>query len=175
MTFRFVYDPLEYYRATRVAQRLARRIPTWPYVVVFLVGTAGILQRGRVGVGEPGQNVAAMIWLAALFLVPVGLIPLLTLYRAYRLPKRDPALAAPLERTLTDRRLELRGAGVRADLDWPHFRRGVETGEFFLLLPHIGGAYYLPKRALANDAEVRVARSILATHLGNRFAALGPR
>ncbi|GAC1696227.1 MAG: hypothetical protein NVS9B3_14270 [Gemmatimonadaceae bacterium] len=172
MTFAFDYRPGESYRAQRAYHRLMRRFPLWPLWAVMLalfVVKIGDLRRG---VWFTTLQVVGLGIVAVLLFLVFGVLPLATFYLTHLLPKREPALAAPRERTLTDRGIELRSTGVRAEVEWSLIRRGVETDEFFLLLPQGRGVYYLPKRALAKEGEVTAARVILASRLGGRFAAL---
>ncbi|GAC1481962.1 MAG: hypothetical protein NVS1B4_26900 [Gemmatimonadaceae bacterium] len=173
--FAFEYRPGECYRASRSYHRLSRRLPVWP---VWCLGLALVLLKLddiRRGVAYTTFEIAALSIAGGLAFLVFGLVPLLTFYVAYRMPKRDPALAAPRERTLTDRGLALRSTGVKAEMEWSVIRRAMETDEFFLLVPQGSQVLYLPKRALANEGEVSAARAILASQLGDRFKSLTAR
>lgn len=169
MTFRFDYDPLECFRAVRLAQRRRRRAPRW-LVAVPCVAAVGWLVAEPEGATVTGAILPTISWIAVLLFLAYGLAPLVTLNAAYRVRRRNPAMTTSC--TLTHSGLEVRTQGASADLAWSYFERGLETRELFVLLPHLGGLHYLPKRALAGEADVRTARALLATHLGRQFEPL---
>lgn len=92
MTFRFTYDPRECHRALRLARRLRRRTPSRLFAVPCLVAL-GWLVAEPAGAKAAGAMLPTVSWIAVLFFLVYGLVPLVTVHAAYRVRWRDPVLA----------------------------------------------------------------------------------
>jgi hypothetical protein len=163
----FDFDPKEHYRASRAIQRAGSsrwlgHIPT-----LLFLGYGGyqiVLYGGR----YPVRFVALLVfpWLLFGVLWPL-MVPVSLWISARRLPRNNPSVTGPQQRTIDATGFHSRGNGVSVDLAWSMVYRAIETNEFFLLFFNKKAAEYIPKRALSTDA-VAEARVLMREGVGSK-------
>lgn len=79
----------------------------------------------------------------------------------------SPAAGAEEEISLFDDRIVIQSRLGRDELLWAHFRKVDETAEFFLLQPHEGNVYPVPKRHFANAADLDWFRHWIRRHISD--------
>lgn len=172
MRFTFDYDRAEFVRAYHATNRhseskLLRRGPLVVGVLAALAAVGGFAIHGEWGVFlmrlVPWLLIIA-IWmlLFSRFLGP-------TVARQY---EKQQEARHPHGAAFDDDGYEATTAAGTTRRHWPAIRRAVETPEFLLMYFSKQWAYYLPKRAIPSDDELRAVRRLLREKLGARAELL---
>ncbi len=79
--------------------------------------------------------------------------------------RASPSLGVEEEISLFDDRIVVQSSLGRDELFWAHFRKANEIAEYFLLHPHEGNFYPIPKQYFANATELDWFRHWIRTHI----------
>ena len=101
-------------------------------------------------------------------------LPLLQLWTVYSHRKHNAALRGTQVYEFVADGIVMRGDLHSTELNWNALFRVVETREFLLLYHSKAAAHFLPKRALASDAQLKDLRQIFWDHLHDRARLLVP-
>jgi hypothetical protein len=165
LTFEFLADPAETVRASRYIQRRQRfgwlQRAIWPMLALLAVvhlSTGGRLEE---------------LWLLGLLALFFGSLALLGPWMQRRQYRRmydsTPAMRAPQVYRFSADGLTIIAGPATTTLGWDAFVEADESDDAFLLFYSKQCAYYLPKRAVAREPELR---ELLRAHLGVRARRL---
>jgi hypothetical protein len=85
--------------------------------------------------------------------------------------RMNPKFREEYQLTLTPESLGFRTATIDSTLKWTHYSRFFETGKAFILVYGRGMYTVIPKRALADEGELRELRDLLSRALANQGVA----
>jgi hypothetical protein len=165
VTATFDFSSAEHFRASReVARRVSTRWLARAFAVLAIVFVA-LNIRATWGQSPAYVVVNALPWLF-LGIFWLTLVPLMHWWAAKRLPARDASVRGPQTRTIDAEGYHSRGNNVALDIPWHAMVRAVETRAFFLFFYNKQCAYYLPKRALAEE-QIHAVRALARAGLGD--------
>lgn len=151
-TFRYTIKEEDYARAQRAHARTFKWL--WALWIVFGAIAAYSLLVGIFNVGQ-GDKTPLSLGKDALVFAVGGVL----MWGIYWLPplwamRGSPSVGVEEEISLFDDRIVIQSRLGREELLWAHFRKVDEIAEFFLLHPHEGNVYPVPKQYFANSGEL---------------------
>jgi membrane-bound metal-dependent hydrolase YbcI (DUF457 family) len=171
LTYEFRLDADETIRAIRAVQRRQRagwlhsdiwQWFLWPVVVgmavLYFFLPADLRALWLVGI--------VAFFLAAL----AGHTPSLVRWQLRRAYRETPSLQGLQTYQFSDAGLTITGGATTVTLGWDAFVDAAETTEFFLLYYSKRSAYYVPKRVVGDEPELRRLRELIHNKLGDRAA-----
>jgi hypothetical protein len=156
----------------RASQIVARRRPFgWidRYAVPFIVAF-GLL---FIALGIPWQQLWLLGACAGALLLLQIIIPIVQRRQVRRAYRETPSLRGPQTYSFSDTGVAITGVSSSGTLGWDSVLEAIETREFFLLYHTKRAAFYVPKRAMTDEAQRAALRELLRTQLGPRAAGLG--
>lgn len=165
LSFNYTIREADYARAIR-AHMLTSKV-TWALWIVFGALTAYVLLVGLFNVGHGGKTPLSF-GADVLIFSSIGA----AMWAFHWLPPRmamrkSPSVGVEEEITLFDDRIVILSRLGRDELWWPHFKKVDETPDFFLLHPHEGNFYPLPKQYFVNAVELDRFRQKIRKHIPN--------
>lgn len=163
ITFKYTIKEEDYARALRAHTRTFKWV--WAMWIVFGAFAAYGVLAGGIGVGQGTMTPLSFARTVLVFAVG-GIL----MWGTYWFPplwamRGSPSVGVEEEISLFDDRIVIQSRLGRDELFWAHFRKADEIAEFFLLHPHEGNVYPVPKQYFANPAELDWFRQWLRRHI----------
>lgn len=162
-SFTYTIKEKDCVRALRAHARTNKIL--WVTWIVFGAMAAYALLAGSIGVRQGTMEPSSFARIVLIFAAAGALM-----WGNYWLPpiwamRGSLSLGVEEEISLFDDRIVIESSLGRDELLWAHFRKADEIAGFFLLHPHEGNVYPVPKRYFANAAELDWFRHWIRKHI----------
>lgn len=163
LSFNYTIKEEDYVRAARDYSRTFKWL--WAMWITFGALAAWIFLVGILSVGLGTKTPLSFVKDVLVFAVGGALM-----WSAYWFPPRwamrgSPTVGVEEEIRLFDDKIVIQSRLAREELFWAHFKKVDETAEFFLLHPHEGNFYPVPKQYFVNLAELDRFRQWIREHV----------
>lgn len=136
--------------------------------VLAIAGSVGLVLKARATGAHESLIVSAAIWAVLFF-------PIILLFTCYVIPyfaakslyKNNANVRSPIHWSFSEELITQQMATGKAELSWSNFIKLRETRDLFLLFPQNHLAFPLPKRAFADEKEIRAFRELIRRHINN--------